>query len=180
MVGPNSPKRSQQRQLSQLALPGFKNAFETSPKRSPEKKITKHMPVPFPPSSSANDRVEIEDEWGSGVDGDGSPKGRKWKGKEKALEQIEEGNGVPMIVSPAKSPLPRTVQVQLSATPRSVGTQLGFGSSPLVSQFGDAGELALADLNGREDGEGDGDEFVPLSLAGEVGFIPCALQSDYN
>lgn len=179
MLGPNSPKRSQQRQLSQLALPGFKNAFEASPKRSPEKKITKHMPVPFPPSSNVNDRVEVEGEWGSGVDGDGSPKGRKWKGKEKALGPIEEGNGVPMVVSPAKSPLPRAAQVQRSVTPRPMGTQLGVGSSPLVSQFGD-GELALTDLNGREDGEGDGDDFVPLSLAGEVGFIPCAPRRDYD
>ena len=180
MIGLNSPKRSQQRQLSQLALPGFKNAFETSPKRSPEKKITKHMPVPFPPPPNANDRIEVEGEWGSGVDGDGSPKGRKWKGKEKALESVEEDNGIPMVVSPAKTPLPKTAQALQSVTPRSVGTQLGFGSSPLVSQFGDTGELALADLNGHEDGEGDGDEFVPLSLAGEVVFAPCVPRGNYD
>lgn len=170
MLGPNSPNRSQQRQISQMALPGFKNAFETSPKKSPGKKITKHMPVPFPPLPSANGRVEAESEWGSGVNGDGSPRGRKWKGKEKALEPIEEDDGVPMVVSPAKSPLPKLTQAQRAATPRSGGTQLGVESSPPASQFGDAGGLGLVDLDGREDGESDGDEFVPLSLAGEVAF----------
>ena len=167
MLGPNSPKRSQQRPISQMALPGFKNAFETSPKKSPGKRITKHMPVPFPPLSSAIDRAEAEGEWGSGVNGDGSPGGRRWKGKGKALEPIED-DSVPMVVSPAKSPFPKPAQAQRSVTPRSVGTQLGIGSSPTASQFGDPGELQLVDLDGREDGESDGDEFLPLSLAGEV------------
>lgn len=167
VFGPNSPRRSQPRPISQMALPGFKNAFEVSPKKSPGKGVTKHMPVPFPPSSSANGRVEAEGEWGSGVNGDGSPGGRKWKGKEKAIEPIEE-DIVPMMVSPVKSPFPKLTQGQPPATPRSVGTQLGVGSSPLVSQFGDGGELGLTDLEGREDGDSDVDEFVPLSLAGEL------------
>jgi len=166
--GPNSPKRSQSRPLSQLALPGFKNAFEISPKRSPGKKITKHMPVQFPPSSNANGHVEAEGEWGSGVNGDGSPGGRKWKGKEKALEPIEDDDGMPMAVSPIKSLFHKPTQVQRPVTPKSEGTQLGVGSSPLASHFGDAGELGLVDLDGREDEESDGDDFVPLSLAGEV------------
>ena len=168
ILGPNSPKRSQQRPVSQMALPGFKNAFETSPKKSPGRGITKHMPIPFPPSSSANGHVEAEGEWGSGVNGDGSPGGRKWKGKQKALEPIEEEDRMLMVVSPTKSPFPKITQGRQPVTPRSVGTQLGIGSSPTVSQFGDAGELGLADLDGREDGESDGDEFMPLSLAGEV------------
>lgn len=159
-----------------MALPGFRNAFETSPKKSPGKGITKHMPVPFPPLSSANGRVDVEGEWGSGVNGDGSPGGRKWKGKERAIEPIEEEDGVPMMVpmmvSPAKSPFHKPTQAQQPVTPRSVGTQLGTGSSPLASHFGDPGELGLVDLDGREDGESDGDEFVPLSLAGEVVFTP--------
>jgi hypothetical protein len=156
-----------------MALPGFKNAFETSPKKSPGKGITKHMPVPFPPLSSANGRVEADGDWGSGVNGDGSPGGRKWKGKERAVEPIEEDDLVQMDVSPVKSLLHKLTQVQQSvpATPRSVGTQLGVGSSPLPPRFGDGGELGLADLDGREDGESDGDEFIPLSLAGEVKFV---------
>ena len=170
MVGPNSPKRSQSRPISQMALPGFKNAFEVSPKKSPGKGITKHMPVPFPPSSSSNGRVEAEGEWGSGVNGDGSPGRRKWKGKEKAIEPIED-DVMPMVVSPAKSPFHKLTQGQPPVTPRSVGTQLGVGSSPLVSQFGDGGELGLMDLEGREDGDSDADEFVPLSLTGEVNNI---------
>lgn len=172
MLGPNSPKRSQSRPISQMALPGFKNAFETSPKKSPGKAITKHMPVPFPPLPSANGRVEADGEWGSGVNGDGSPGGRKWKGKERAVEQIEEDDLAPMVVSPTKSLLHKLTQVQRSvpATPRSAGTQLGVGSSPLVLRFGDGGELGLADLDGRDDPESDGDEFVPMSLAGEVWF----------
>jgi len=170
MLGPNSPKRSQPRPVSQMALPGFRNAFETSPKKSPGKRITKHMPVPFPPLPSANGHVDVEGEWGSGVNGDGSPGGRKWKGKERAIEPIEEDDGVPMMVSPAKSPFRKPTQAQQSVTPRSAGTQLGIGSSPPVSHFGDPGELGLVDLDGREDGESDGDEFVPLSLAGEVVF----------
>ena len=168
MLGPNSPKRSQQRPVSQLALPGFKNAFETSPKKSPGKGITKHMPVPFPPLSTANGNVEAEGEWGSGVNGDGSPGGRKWKGKERALEPIED-DVVPMVLSPVKPPFLKPTQAQ-PVTPRSAMTQQGVGSSPMVSQFGDAGELGLVDLDGREDGESDGDEFVPLSFAGEVTF----------
>ena len=128
------------------------------------------MPVPFPPSSSANGCVETEGEWGSGVNGDGSPGGRKWKGKEKALEPIEDDE-VPMVVSPIKPPFPEPTHARRSATPRPV-VQLGAGSSPLMSQFGDAGGLGLVDLDGREDsGESGGDEFVPLSLAGEVAFI---------
>ena len=126
------------------------------------------MPVQFPPPSSANGRVEAEGEWGSGVNGDGSPGGRKWKGKEKALEPIEEDDGTSMAVSPIKSLFPKPTQVQRPATPKSEGTQLGVGSSPLASHFGDPGELGLVDLDGREDGESDGDDFVPLSLAGEV------------
>jgi len=126
------------------------------------------MPIPFPPSLSANGQFEAEGEWGSGVNGDGSPGGRKWKGKQKALEPIEDDDGVPMVVSPAKSPFPKQTPAQQPVTPRSVGTQLGIGSSPVASQFGDVGELGLADLGAREDGESDGDEFVPLSLAGEV------------
>ena len=176
-MDPNSPKRSQQRPLSQLALPGFKNAFEASPKRSPGKKITKHMPVQFPPLPSANDPVEPEAEWGSGVNGDGSPGGRKWKGKEKALEPIEEDDGMALSVSPVKSLFSKPTQVQRPVTPKSGGTQLGVGSSPLASHFGDPGELGLVDLDGREDGESDEDEFVPLSLAGEVALV-CALESD--
>ena len=128
------------------------------------------MPVPFPPLSGANSCVEVEGEWGSGVNGDGSPGGRKWKGKEKALEPIED-DGVPMVVSPVKPPFPEPTRAQRPATPRPVVTQLGVGSSPQTSQFGDAGELGLVDLDGREDGESDEDEFVPLSLAGEVTFI---------
>ena len=170
MIGPNSPKRSQQRPLSQMALPGFKNAFEISPKKSPGKKITQHSPIPFPPSSSANGHAEAEAEWGSGVNGDGSPGGRKWKGKGKALEPIEEDDGVPMMASPVKSLFTKLTQTRQPTTPRSGGTQLGVGSSPQVSQFGDAGELGLMDLDGREGGESDGDEFVPLSLAREVMF----------
>ena len=177
MAGPNSPKRSQQRPVSQMALPGFKNAFEKSPKKSPGKGITKHMPVPFPPSSSANGHVETEGDWGSGVNGDGSPGGRKWKGKGKAVEPIEEYDGIPMVVSPAKSPFPRPTQVQQPMTPRSGGTQTGLGSSPMTSQFGDAGELVLVDLDGREDGDSDADEFIPLSLAGEVFFTPGLCES---
>jgi len=123
--GPNSPKMSQSRPLSQLALPGYKNAFETSPKKSPGKKITKHMPVQFPRSSSANCRVEADGEWGSGVNGDGSPGGRKWKGKEKALEPIEEDDGISMAVSPTKALFPKPTQVQRPVTPKSEGTQLG-------------------------------------------------------
>ena len=168
MLGPNSPKRSQQRPISRMVLPGFKNAFETSPKKSPGKKVTNHMPVPFPPSSSTNDRVEAEGEWGSGVNGDGSPRSRKWKGKERAIEPIEDEDVVPMVVSPTKSPFPKLVEAQRPVTPRSIGTQLGVGSSPLTSQFGDGGDLGLADLDVRDDAESDGDEFVPLSLAGEV------------
>ena len=167
MLGPNSPKRSQQRPVSQLALPGFKNAFGTSPKKSPGKKITNHMPVPFPPVPSANGSVEIEGEWGSGVNGDGSPGGRKGKGKERALEPIED-DVVPMVVSPVKPPFSKPTHAQQPFTPRSVVTQLGAGSSPVMSQFGDTGELGLVDLDGREDGEIDGEEFLPLSLAGEV------------
>ena len=170
MFGPNSPKRSQQRPLSQMALPGFKNAFEISPKKSPGKKITQHSPIPFPPSSSANGHAEAEAEWGSGVNGDGSPGGRKWKGKGKALEPIEEDDGGPMMGSPVKSLFTKLTQTRQPTTPRSGGTHLGVGSSPQVSQFGDAGELGLMDLDGREGGESDGDEFVPLSLAGEVMF----------
>ena len=146
MFGPNSPKMSQQRPLSQMALPGFKNAFETSPKKPPAKKITQYLPIPFLPLSSANGHAETEAEWGSGVNGDGSPGGRKRKGGEKALEPIED------------------------AIPRSGGTQLGMGSSPPVLQFGDVGELGLMDPDGRGGGESDGDEFIPLSLAGEVMF----------
>lgn len=173
MLGPNSPKRSQSRPISQMVLPGFKNAFETSPKKSPGKGITKHMPVPFPPLPSANGRAEADNEWGSGVDGDGSPGGRKWKGKEKARDPIEEGDLVPMVVSPAKSLLPKLTQAQqpATATPRSAWTQLGVGSSPLASRFGDAGEFGQMDVDRREDEESDGDEFVPLSLAGEVRFL---------
>ena len=126
------------------------------------------MPVQFPPSSSANGRVEADGEWGSGVNGDGSPGGRKWKGKEKALEPIEEDDGMVMAMSPIKSLFPKPTQAQRPATPKSEGTQLGVGSSPLASHFGDVGELGLVDLDGREDGESDGDDFVPLSLAGEV------------
>lgn len=173
MLGPNSPKRSQQRPLSQLGLPGFKNAFEASPKKSPGKKITKHMPIHFPPQPSANGHVEPEAEWGSGVNGDGSPGGRKWKGKEKALEPIEEDDGALMSVSPIKSLFPRPTQAQRPVTPRSEGTQLGVGSSPLASHFGDAGELGLVDFDGHEDGDSDGDDLVPLSLAGEVAFVSC-------
>ena len=169
MLGPNSPKRSQSRPISKMALPGFKNAFEMSPKKSPGKGITKHMPVPLPPpSSNANGRVEAEGEWGSGVNGDGSPGGRKWKGKERAVEPIED-DILPMVVSPVKSQFPKFTQIQPSVTPKSVGTQLGVGSSPLASQFGDAGDLGFMDLDGREDGESEGEEFVPLSVAGEVG-----------
>jgi hypothetical protein len=116
-----------------MALPGFKNAFETSLKRSPGKAITKHLPVPFPPLSSANGRVEVEGERGSGVDGDGSPGGRKWKGKEKALEPIEEDDGMSIVVLPIKSPFSKPTQAQQPVTPRSGGTQLGMGSSPLAS-----------------------------------------------
>ena len=119
--GPNSPKRSQSWPLSRLALPGFKNAFEISPK-SPGKKITKHMPVQFPPSSNANGHVEAEGEWGSGLNGDGSTGGRKWKGKEKALEPIEDDDGMPMAVSPIKSLLHKPTQVQRPVTPKSEGT----------------------------------------------------------
>ena len=167
MLGPNSPKKSQPRPISQMVLPGFKNAFETSPKKSPGRGITKHMPVPFPPVAGANGHVEVDGEWGSGVNGDGSPGGRKWKGKGKALEPIEDDPGV----SPSKSLFIQLTQVQqqtIPVTPRSAGTQLGAGSSPPPSRLGDANELGLVDLDGREDGESDGDEFVPLSLAGEV------------
>ena len=172
MLGLKSPKRSQPRPISQMALPGFKNAFETSPKKSPGKRITKHMPVPFPPLPSANGRAEADAEWGAGVNGDGSPGGRKkWKGKERAFEPIEEDEIVPMVVSPAKSPFPKLTPVQqlVPATPRSAGTQLGAGSSPLASRFSHAGEIGPMDLDEHEDGESDGDDFVPLSLAGEVG-----------
>ena len=180
MFGPNSPKRSQQRPVSQMALPGFKNAFETSPKKSPGKRITEHSPVPFPPLSSANGHAEAEAEWGSGVNGDGSPGGRKWKGKGKALEPIEEDDGVPMAVSPIKPLFLKQTQTRQPATPRSGGTQLGMGSSPSMSQFGDAGEIGLMGLDGREDMESDGDEFVPLSLAGEVEFAYVIPQNDNN
>lgn len=131
------------------------------------------MPVPFPPLPSANDRVDADGEWGSGVNGDGSPGGRKWKGKEKALEPIEDDDLMSMVVSPAKPIFPNSTQVQqpVFATPRSAGTQTGVGSSPLASRFGDAGELALEGLDGREDEESDGEDFVPLSLAREVRFI---------
>jgi hypothetical protein len=155
--------------MSKMALPGFKNAFETSPKKSPGKGIMKHMLVPFPPSSSANGHAEAEGEWRSGVNGDGSPGGRKWKGKERAVEPIEEDNMVQMVVSPVKSLFPELTQARPPVTPMSVGTQLGVGSSPLASQFRDAGELGFMDLDGREDGESEGKEFVPLSLTGEVG-----------
>lgn len=37
---------------------------------------------------------------------------------------------------------------------------------------------AMLDLDGREGGESDGDEFVPLSLAGEVTSVPVVLQND--
>ena len=178
MFGPNSPKRSQQRPLSRMGLPGFKNAFETSPKKSPGKKITEHLPVPFPPVPSANGHAEAEGEWGSGVNGDGSPGGRKWKGKGKALEPIEEDDGVPMAILPIKPLFPKQTQTGRPATPRSGGTQLGVGSSP--SQFGDVGELGLMYLDGREDGESDGDEFVPLSLAGEVVLAPVVPRNDSN
>jgi len=114
----------------------------------PGKGITKYMPVPFPPSSSANGRVEAEGEWGSGVNGDGSPGGRKGKGKERALELIEDDE-VPMAVSPVKPPFPEPTRAQQSATPRSVVVQLGVGSSPLTSQFGDTDGLGLVDFDGR-------------------------------
>ena len=130
-----------------MALPGFKNAFETSPKKSPGKKITQHLPIPILPLSSVNGQAEIEAEWGPGVNGDRSPGSRKWNGKEKAIEPIEE-----------------------DATPRSGVTYLGVGSSPPVSQFGDVGELGLMDLDGHEGRESDEDEFVPLSLSSEVMF----------
>jgi hypothetical protein len=153
-----------------MALPGFKNAFETSPKKSPGKGITQHLPIPFPPLPSANGSVEAEAEWGLGVNGDGSPGGRKWKGKEKAVDPVSDDDGIPMIVSPVKSPFPKLTQAQRPATPRSGGTQLGVDSSPLASHFGGPSELGLVDLDGREDGESDGDEFVPVSLTGEVAF----------
>ena len=51
------------------------------------------MRIDVPPPSSANGRVETEDEWAPGVDDDGSSGGRKWKEKEKALEPIEEDSG---------------------------------------------------------------------------------------
>ena len=168
MLGPNSPKRSQSRPLSQLALPGFKNAFERSPKKSPRKKITEHLPVAFPPLPDANGLSEAEGEWGSGVNGDGSPGGRKWKGKGKALEPIEDDDGAVMVVSPVKSLFPKPTEDQRPVTPRSGGTGLGAGSSPLPSHFGDLVEFGNTDLDGREEAESDGYEFVPLSLAGEV------------
>lgn len=171
MLGPNSPKRSQPRPISQMVLPGFKNAFETSPKKSPGKGITKHMPVPFPPLPSANGRVEADGEWGAGVNGDGSPGGRKRKGKERAIEPIVD-DIVPMVVSPVKSILTKLTQAQnlVPATPKPPEIELGVGSSPLASRsrFDDAGQLGLVDLNAHEYGESDGDEFVPLSFAGEV------------
>ena len=72
-----------------------------------------------------------------------------------------------MVVSPAKSLLPKLTQAQQSvaAAPGSVVLELGVGISPPASRFGDPSELGLVDLdgNGREDGESDGDDFVPLS-----------------
>jgi len=44
--------------------------------------MTKHMRIDVPPPSSANDRVEAEGKWASGVNDDGSFRGRKWEGKE--------------------------------------------------------------------------------------------------
>ena len=152
-----------------MVLPGFKNAFETSPKKSPGKKVTNHMPVPFLPSSSTNDRVEVEGEWGSGVNGDGSPRSRKWKGKKRAIEPIKDYDVVPMVVSPTKSPFPKLVEVQRPVTPRSVETQLG--ADTLTSQFSNGGDLGLADLGVRDNAESDGDGLVPLSLAGEVRLV---------
>ena len=140
------------------------------------KKVTNHVPGPFPPSSSTNDRVEAEGEYGSGVNGDGSPRCRKWKGKERAIGPIEDDDVVPMVVSPTKSPFPKLVEAQRFVTPRSVGTQLGAESSPLTSQFGDGGDLGLADLDVRDDAEGDGDELVPLSLTGEVRLAFCSVE----
>lgn len=66
------------------------------------KRITQHLPIPFPPLSSANGRAETEAEWGSGITGDGSPGDRKRKGTEKAFEPIDEDDGVLMMVSSAK------------------------------------------------------------------------------
>jgi len=82
-----------------------------------------------------------------------------------------EADEVPMAVSPVKPPFPEPTHGRRSATPRPAVVQLGVGSSPPTSQFGDTGGLGLVDLDGREDsGESDGDELVPLSLAGEVAF----------
>ena len=61
-----------------------------------------------------------------------------------------------MVVSLTKSPFPILTEAQRPVTPRSIGTQLGAGSSPLTSQFGDGGGLGLADLDVRDDAEGDG------------------------
>ena len=170
MLGSNSPERSQQRPVSQLALPGSKNAFETSLKKSPGKEITKDMPVLFPPSSSANSCVEAEGEWGPGVNGDENPGGRRGKGKEKTLEPIEDDE-VPMVVSPIKPQFPEPTHARQSAIPRPGVVQLKVEGSPLASRFGGTGGPRLVDLDGREDsGESDGDEFVSLSLVGEVAF----------
>jgi len=64
------------------------------------------MRIHVPPPSSANGRVEAEAEWASGVNGGGSPGGRKWKWKEKALEPIEEGGGAATLFTNSEFDVP--------------------------------------------------------------------------